>query len=69
MTPNKQKIIDIVAATQDGGKLNPKDEYSSFILLKIEHNTQDDVVDVENVVSDFRYMISQLQAAVNALEE
>lgn len=68
MTPNKQNITDIVAGSQEGGKLNPKDEYSAFMLLKIDHNTQEDVVNVETLVEDFNYMINQLQAAVRALE-
>lgn len=68
MTPTKQHIIDIVADSQEGGRLNPNCEYSAFMLLKIDHNTQNDEVNVETLVEDLNYMINQLQAAVKALE-
>ena len=68
MTPTKERITNIVANSQEGGTLNPNCEYSAFMLLKIDHNTQDDEVNVETLVEDFNYMINQLQAAVKALE-
>lgn len=68
MTPTKQEIINIVGASQDGGKLLEKDEYSAFMLLKINHNTENDVVNVEALVEDFNYMINQLKAAATVLE-
>lgn len=69
MVPNIENTTAIIADSQDGGKLNPNDEYSAFILLKIEHNTQNGVVNVENLIQDFNYMINQLQSAVQILEK
>lgn len=67
------KHIDIVKAevadTQEGGKLSVNhDDYSTFILNRIEDNAEGDQVDTDSLASDFKYMISQLQAALKALD-
>jgi len=69
MVSNIENIIAIIADSQDGSKLTPNDEYSEFILLKIQHNTQNELVNVENLIQDFNYMINQLQSAVQVLEK
>lgn len=66
-----------IAATQDGGTLNPKhtDRFTDFINECIEYRTEgytgDDSqeVKVEDLIDDFNYMISQLKKAIVPLKE
>lgn len=66
----RQTVIDAIAKTQDGGALTRKDEYSSFMLNSIEDNNMiSDEINIEGVVSNFRYMIDQLKKALVPLEQ
>lgn len=70
MNNTKANITNLIAQSQDGKKLNSEnDEYSAFILSKIdEHTDENGVTSPENIISDFKYMINQLKSAVIALE-
>lgn len=62
-------ITDLIAKTQDGNVLKATDDdFSHFILQRIDSNTQDDLVDVETLIEDFNYMINQLQQALVPLK-
>lgn len=73
-------VIDAIAKTQDGGmkRVNPySDYYSEFIMNIIDDNVRvipdDDrdeyeIVLVEEVVSNFNYMIDQLKKALVPLQ-
>ena len=69
MENNLVNVTATIANSQDGKKLRTEnDEYSAFILAKIDEHLHDDKVDVETLISDFNYMVNQLKAAIKALE-
>lgn len=70
----KQSVIDAIAETQDGHlkSLRDDDHFSNFILGRIDHNSSNDElphVDIESLITDFEYMISQLKAALRPLKQ
>lgn len=68
---NYDDVITEVGETQDGKTLRRRhpfgDKYSTFMTDVIEEHTDDGIVDVEEVISDFNYMIDQLRRALNPL--
>jgi hypothetical protein len=67
----KNTVIAGIAATQDGTTLaQRKDQYSDFIMECIEQNsTADNIVNIEELESNFSYMIDQLTRARKPLQE
>lgn len=67
---NKQHVINTIADSQDGGRLSVNhDDWSTFILNRIDDNTNnEDEVDVETLIQDFKYMINQLEMAIKSLQ-
>lgn len=69
---NPQFISDEIASTQDGKKLKEDCRFSKFMLECIEYNTQgygnNKTVNVDDLVSDFEYMISELKRAAEKLK-
>lgn len=67
---NINDVKELVASSQDGKTLKQTDNYSYFILSSIEDNTNEEyLTNTDNLISDFKYMISQLQNAINVLEK
>jgi len=64
----KLAVIEALADTQDGKTLEKNDDFSRFINCRIDRNTQNGLVDVEDLESDFRYMISQLENALKPIK-
>lgn len=65
----KSKVTEAIAETQDGKTLNDPEDFGTFINARIDHNTTNGIVETEDLASDFRYMISQLQATLRPLDK
>ena len=68
---SKQSVISAIAETQDGKQLKGVDDFSKFILARIDANsTSNDspAVEVSDLITDFKYMISQLSNALKPLQ-
>lgn len=73
---SKAEVIKAVSETQDGKALSPKDNFSRFMLNQIEKNIIGEkyeeeylhFIDVGDLITDFEYMIDQLQRAVKPLK-
>ena len=62
-------LIKAIAATQDGKKLNPTSRFNDFILSCLEANTDEkSLVCIDDLESDFKYMIHELTKACQPLE-
>ena len=73
--PNYQVVVAAIGKTQDGGKLNPKDEYSKFLLSLIRNNTETSTsaidageVDTEELASNLSYAIHEFKKALQVVE-
>ena len=73
--PSYQQVIETIGKTQDGGKLNPNDEYSKFLIAIVKANTTTDLtaldsgeVDTEELASNLRYAISEFSRALKAVD-
>jgi len=74
--PFYQQVVALVGESQDGGKLNPNEEYSKFLLSLIDVNTEKGIssvdsgeVDTEELASNLRYAIHEFQKALKAVEK
>lgn len=72
----KNRVIEEIGKTQDGKSIvKDSDDFSKFILSRIEFNTYDEEpgiqgwVNIEDLLCDFKYMINQLRAAIKPCEE
>lgn len=68
-----ENVKSVIAESQDGGNLDKPCRFNDFFNACILHNTNyneppPNEVNLEDLISDFNYMISQLKWALNALE-
>lgn len=67
------KVVEVIAQTQDGKKLKPGNTFDYFFLQIIDDNTNYCIelgeVNIENLFSDFNYMIDQIQRAKKPLKQ
>lgn len=64
------KVKAIISLSQDGNKPieTSVSKWDCFLNEVVDDNTDaNDLVDVENVIGDYNYMINQLQKAINSL--
>lgn len=67
-----KNVIAAIAETQDGNCLKEGNDFSDFILNRIYANNlnppMEGFIEVEDLITDFKYMINQLQNAIKPLE-
>ncbi len=66
----KPTVINAIAETQDGKSIAKADRFNDFINECIDWNTYKggDAVNVDDLISDFNYMIDQLKRASKPLQ-